>query len=143
MAQMARRARQKVVAVAGVALLLAGGAIAAVSATGQDNGRRAGARAAVARAHARDLATAASYLGVSTDQLTQELRSGKTLAELADATAGRSKAGMIGALVAAWQRAPGARSARISAERLARREKRVQKRATRLVERSFAAPRHP
>ncbi len=143
MAQMARRTRQKVAAAAAVALLLGGGAIAAVSATGQNNGARAGARATVARAHARDLATAASYLGVSSDQLAQELRSGKTLAELAAATPGKSRAAMVAALVAAAQRAPAAGSARLDAERLARREKRVQRRVTRLVQRRFAAAGHP
>jgi len=59
---------------------------------------RAGARVA-GRGHA--LAAAASYLGVSAAQLRGELRSGHTLAQLAKASAGRSEAGLIEALVAA------------------------------------------
>lgn len=46
-----------------------------------------------------DLATAASYLDVSANSLLQSLRSGKTLGELANATSGKSAAGLIGALV--------------------------------------------
>jgi hypothetical protein len=59
---------------------------------------RAGARVA-GRGHA--LAAAAGYLGVSTAQLRGELRSGRTLARVAKATAGSSEAGLIEALVAA------------------------------------------
>ena len=47
------------------------------------------------------LATAAGYLGLSPAQLRSELRSGKSLAEIANATRGKSKAGLIGALEAA------------------------------------------
>ncbi len=55
-----------------------------------------------ARHHRRGaLATAADYLGVSSTQLRSELRSGKSLAQVADATAGRSEAGLIAALEAA------------------------------------------
>jgi hypothetical protein len=55
-----------------------------------------------ARHHRRGpLATASGYLGVSTAQLRSELRSGKSLAEIADATAGKSDAGLIAALEAA------------------------------------------
>jgi len=44
---------------------------------------------------------AASYLGVPAAQLRSDLKSGKTLAEVANATSGRSEAGLIEALVAA------------------------------------------
>jgi hypothetical protein len=44
---------------------------------------------------------ATSYLGVSVKQLRSELRSGKTLAEIANASSGKSEAGLIEALVAA------------------------------------------
>jgi hypothetical protein len=47
-----------------------------------------------------DLAAAASYLGVSTSNLLKELQAGKTLGQVADATSGKSKAGLIDALVA-------------------------------------------
>jgi hypothetical protein len=107
-----RSMRQKVFAGAAVATLLVGGALAAVSATGQkntgkDRNKVREARLAARGGHAgpvgnvRDLATAASYLGVSTTQLEAELRSGKTLAQIADASSGKSAAGLIEALVAA------------------------------------------
>jgi hypothetical protein len=44
---------------------------------------------------------AASYLGISESSLFTQLRSGKTLAQIADATAGKSSAGLIDALLAA------------------------------------------
>lgn len=53
--------------------------------------------------HERDrggLDAAASYLGVSADALATQLRSGKTLAEIANATSGKSARGLIDALVA-------------------------------------------
>jgi hypothetical protein len=50
--------------------------------------------------HGRALTAAASYLGVSPAQLRSELRSGKTLAQIADATSGKSEAGLVEALVA-------------------------------------------
>ncbi len=53
------------------------------------------------RGHARALSAAAGYLGVSAAQLRGELRSGKTLAQIANATSGRSEAGLVQALVAA------------------------------------------
>ena len=59
---------------------------------------RAGGR--LRRGHSRALAAAASYLGVSAAQIRSELRSGKTLAQIADATGGKSEAGLIAALVA-------------------------------------------
>src|SRR5512146_1749447 len=46
------------------------------------------------------LDAAAAYLGLSESDLTTQLQSGKTLGEIADATAGKSKAGLIAALVA-------------------------------------------
>ena len=48
-----------------------------------------------------DLSTAASYLGLSTDELMSQLRSGKTLAQIAQATSGKSVDGLVDALVAA------------------------------------------
>lgn len=46
-----------------------------------------------------ELAIAASYLGVSSTQLRHERRAGQSLAELADARAGKSAAGLIDAIV--------------------------------------------
>ena len=107
-----RSLRQKVFAGAAVVALLAGGALAAVSATGQKNTHKDRNKARHARladraagagriGHAHDLATAAGYLGVSSARLEGELRAGKTLAQVADATSGKSAAGLIDALVAA------------------------------------------
>jgi hypothetical protein len=48
-----------------------------------------------------DLAVAAAYLGLSESDLRTKLRSGKTLAEVADATDGNSAKGLVDALVAA------------------------------------------
>ena len=46
------------------------------------------------------LSAAASYLGLSETDLMAALQSGKTLAQIADATSGKSKAGLVTALVA-------------------------------------------
>jgi hypothetical protein len=51
--------------------------------------------------HGDDLAAAATYLGVSQADLLTSLQSGKTLAQVAAATSGKSVAGLIDALVAA------------------------------------------
>jgi hypothetical protein len=102
MVKVRRSVKQKVVVAAAVAALLAGGSIAAVSATGQSNPRKhAHAHRHSHLGRARDLAAAASYLGVSPAQLAGELASGRSLAQVADATAGKSAAGLSEALVAA------------------------------------------
>jgi hypothetical protein len=85
-------------------LLLGGGAIAAVSATGRGTAHheRAGVRHAFGRDVAgRDLATASSYLGVPVSKLEAALRSGQSLAQIAGATPGHSTAGLVSALVSA------------------------------------------
>src|SRR5215471_16716040 len=46
-----------------------------------------------------ELEAAASYLGITTQQLLTDLRSGKTLAQIADGTSGKSAAGLVQALV--------------------------------------------
>jgi hypothetical protein len=51
--------------------------------------------------HGDELAAAATYLGITQAQLLTQLQSGKTLAQIADATSGKSAAGLIDALVAA------------------------------------------
>jgi hypothetical protein len=62
--------------------------------------------AAVERVHPRGgrgrprLALAARYLGIPLVQLRSELRAGRTLAQIADATPGRSASGLIAALLA-------------------------------------------
>ncbi len=49
------------------------------------------------------LAVASSYLGVSKDTIKADLKSGQTLGQIADATAGRSSAGLVAAFGAALQ----------------------------------------
>jgi hypothetical protein len=53
------------------------------------------------RAGIGTLAVAESYFGVSRTRLRSELRSGKTLAQLADSTGGKSVAGLLRALTGA------------------------------------------
>jgi hypothetical protein len=48
-----------------------------------------------------ELAAASSYLGIAQADLLTQLQAGKTLAQVADATSGKSAAGLIDALVAA------------------------------------------
>ena len=48
-----------------------------------------------------DFGTVTTYLGITAAQLQTDLKSGKTLAQVADATSGKSSAGLIAALVAA------------------------------------------
>jgi hypothetical protein len=236
MGNVGRRTRQKVIAGAAVAVLVAGGAVAAVSATGQSNDGKRARHGFASRSRARELSTAAAYLGVSQAQLSselragkslaqiaeatgggrstkgliealeaskkakldavasslaarvtadvnrpggpvasrasgaarlralfaarrqlgesaasylgttsatlkRELRSGKSLAQIADATAGKSKDGLVAALVAAWQRTPAASAASrsLSAAQRAKREQRLERRVTHLVQRHFAA----
>jgi hypothetical protein len=116
MPHMSRRVRQKVAAAAAIAVLAAGGAFAAVSATGQGNLRRpSSAQRHAQRAHAkaRDLAAAASYLGISKAALASELRAGKSLAQVASATAGKSVGGLIEAIEAAKKARLSAQAARL------------------------------
>jgi hypothetical protein len=49
------------------------------------------------------LSAAATYLGLSERELFQQLRSGKTLAQIANGTSGKSAAGLIDAMVEAQQ----------------------------------------
>jgi hypothetical protein len=83
----------------GIAALALGGT--ALAAKGHTQTKRA---ASPARAHHHhgpgdDLAAAASYLGSTTDALLTQLQAGQTLAQVADSTSGKSKAGLIAALV--------------------------------------------
>jgi hypothetical protein len=100
---MTRAVRQKVIAGAAVAVLVAGGALAAVSATGQGaDAKRGPHHAGSARARSHDLATAATYLGLSPAELSRQLRGGKTLAQIAAGSGGgRSAQGLTEALEAA------------------------------------------
>ena len=108
---------KKLITGAAVILLLGGASAAALTATGQSKRHSArSARPAHAFARlggARDLSTAASYLGISTAQLAGKLNSGQSLANIVDATPGRSAAGLIEALVTAKRAALAAIAAKL------------------------------
>ncbi|HVP75052.1 MAG TPA: hypothetical protein VMS63_03440 [Gaiellaceae bacterium] len=101
--------RKLVLATVG-ALLLAGAGSAVAASRGHGHARTG--TASVVRwtsavrgfgfgfGRAGDLSAAATYLGITTDALKTDLQSGKTLAQVADATSGKSAAGLIQALVA-------------------------------------------
>ena len=59
------------------------------------------------------LVTAAGYLGLSTTQLRSELQSGKSLAEIANSTPGKSQTGLVEALESADKRKLAAATARV------------------------------
>src|SRR5207247_1944651 len=135
---------KNVIATSAVGLLLAGGAVAAVTATGQSKKRSSHAAArTVVRVSGRDVDTAASYLGVSSSQLAARLAAGQSLAQVADATPGRSASGLINAIVAAKRETlAGARAAgTVTQTRQTALLASLRKRVGRLVKRSFAP--HP
>jgi hypothetical protein len=82
-------------------LALAGGGTALAN-KGKSNTDRAAGTGATRASHgpSDDLDAAATYLGTTSANLLTQLRSGKTLAQIAGATAGKSAAGLIAALVA-------------------------------------------
>ncbi len=98
---MVRRFKRRIALAVAVAAVLAGGTAVALGATGalHAHGGHHHARAGARRAGL--LATATSYLGIPASQLRGELEAGKTLGQVADATPGRSEAGLIAALLAA------------------------------------------
>jgi hypothetical protein len=87
---MKRRSNQRLFALAAVVAVIVGGTLAAVTI----------GRGASHESHG-PLATASSYLGIPASQLRVELRSGKSLAQIANATSGKSSAGLVSALLAA------------------------------------------
>ncbi len=110
------RAKLKTKLFATIALIaVLGGVTAAAVTAAQPSGHHA--------RHSR-LAPAAAYLGVSEAQLQSDLRGGRSLAQIADATPGHSAAGLVEAIVTARR----AQLASISAglkERVTRQVERV------------------
>ena len=102
MLKVQRSVRQKVVAGAAVAVLLGGASFAAVSATGQGGGRASKhERHSARRLRTRDVAAAATYLDTSPASLASELRTGKSLAQIAAAHgSGKTASGLVEAIVA-------------------------------------------
>jgi hypothetical protein len=109
----ARRLKRKLMISVAIVAVLAGATAAVVMASqpsAHAHRHRAGThadrirgRAARIRGRAGHgaLTVASAYLGLSRKQLRSELRSGKTLAQIANATSSKSQAGLIEALVAA------------------------------------------
>jgi hypothetical protein len=103
--------RTKILAGATAAAVAAGGAAGALAATHKGGSTPLSARGGLIafgiggpgmgmHGPGDDLATAATYLGITTDELVTQLQSGKTLAQIATAN-GKTADGLIAALVAA------------------------------------------
>ena len=82
----------------GMLALVGGGTALAEKSRGSS--RHDGPGPAMHRGPAGLLGSAATYLGTTPASLFTQLRSGKTLAQIADATSGKSAAGLIAALLA-------------------------------------------
>jgi len=111
---MRRRTVRNVAAAAAVLVFIGGAALAAVAATARSGAHGAG-HARHARRHVvlGELDRAAAYLGVSPARLKGALASGRTLAQIANATPGRSEAGLVAALVSAGRTKLDAQAARL------------------------------
>src|SRR5512146_584427 len=94
------RKSQVVIAVAAASLAGAGAAVAE-SSHAHSNRLSHGLRAHGPRGVHDDLSIAASYLGLTESELRTKLRSGKTMAQIANAIDGKSADGLIDALVTA------------------------------------------
>jgi hypothetical protein len=94
------RTRFGIAAGAAVAVLALGaGAAWAGGQGGHDGGKRRVAAPALTRGGGSNVVTA--YLGISATQLRTDLKAGQTLAQIANATPGKSAAGLVQALTAA------------------------------------------
>jgi hypothetical protein len=96
--------RRLAVASAAVGVLVPVGAGTAAACNGGHDKGQAAAAAFTFVHHEKVgglFAAAQSYLGVSSDTLEADLKSGQTLAQIADATSGKSSAGLVDALNAA------------------------------------------
>ena len=81
---------------------VAAGAIIAITGGGHGSASSVRARAnGASAAAASEIVLAASYLGVTPTQLRKQMQSGRTLAQVANATGGKSAAGLLSALVSA------------------------------------------
>lgn len=97
------RKSQVVIAVAAASLAGAGAAVAESShshSTTLSHGLRAGGPAGMHD----DLSVAATYLGLTESELQTKVRGGRTLAQVANATDGKSAGGLVDVLVAAAQK---------------------------------------
>lgn len=115
------RNRRRTLLLAIAAAALAAGAVVAIASASGNPRHASTPRARLARKHAKHhlaahdsaahgralgaQALAARYLGLTDAQLRAQRRSGKTLAQIANATSGKSASGLIEALVSARQQA--------------------------------------
>jgi hypothetical protein len=120
-----RAIRSKLMIGVALAALIAGTVVAVVASAQPAPRARHDPRAHAARSvgsarpRSRPLSAAAGYLGVTPSQLRGELRSGKSLAEIAADTPGKSQAGLIQALEAAQRAGLAAAAAQVPARVLA------------------------
>jgi hypothetical protein len=86
--------------------------------------------------------TASTYLGLSGGDLRTELQTGKSLGEIADATAGKSKAGLIAAIVASEtaQIDKAVADGKLTADQATRLKTGLTERVTRMVEHPGVGP---
>jgi hypothetical protein len=96
--------RKRRLAAIAIGVLVLAGAAGAIAAGSDGKPRHEQRRAASPRLTLRDLRAAAAYLGVPPTELASELRSGKSLDEVAAATPGKSAAGVVGALASQKRR---------------------------------------
>ena len=96
--------RRLALTVAFAAIIAGGTAVALGATTSPKHAARASGQARVHRGGERRrgmFGAAASYLGLTHKQLAEQLRSGKSLAQVAAATPGKSEAGVVAAIAAA------------------------------------------
>ena len=93
------------------------------------------------RVEGQPLAAAATYLGISGTDLRTKLQSGQTLAQIAAATAGKSRAGLIAALVADENAKidQAQKDGKITADQVTQLKANVTTRVTALVDGTFPA----
>jgi hypothetical protein len=96
--------RRRVALIVALAAVLAGGTAVALGATSTPKHTRASRQT---RSHTRGerrrgiIGAASSYLGLSPEQIAEQLHQGKSLAQIAAATPGKSEAGLVAAIAEA------------------------------------------
>lgn len=137
------RTKAAVFATTAVTALAGTGAAYACDGTHHDtHGGVAGASFTLERHHGYGLLSAsATYLGVTSDQLKAKLEAGQTLGQVADATAGKSSAGLVDYLTGLVKAKldPAVTAGHLTATRESTILASVQSKLTKLVSMSFTA----